>query len=61
MAKSRKLQYGNEAVIRSSNVPKRYRGRTAIVDHQFNDGRVLLYAPDRKRKLGVWIWELERS
>jgi len=57
----KRLMYGNKVAIRSTNVPKRYRGRTAMVDHQFKDGRVLLYAPDRDQKLGVWIWELERK
>jgi hypothetical protein len=51
----------NERVmVRSENVPVRYQNRSAYVDHQFRDGRVLLVVPGRVAKLGVFNHELER-
>ena len=41
------------SISREANVPQRYRGRTAVVDYHFKDNRVLVWALDRKSKLGV--------
>jgi len=35
------------------NIPVRYRGRLANVDHQFKDGRVLVRVNGREQKLGL--------
>jgi hypothetical protein len=51
----------NERVmVRSNEVPVRYQNRSAIVDHQFRDGRVLLVVAGRVAKLGVHSDDLER-
>jgi len=55
-----RLKYGQSVMVRSENVPLRYNNRSAMVDHQFRDGRVLLVVSGRKSKLGVNSYELEK-
>jgi hypothetical protein len=58
----RKIFLKNDVVHIDTNasVAKRYRGRTAIVSHDFGDGRVLVSAPDRVSDLGVRQSDLTR-